>query len=199
MFVVNLGGHHFVMDHTLECIKEIPDFISEDDINILINYIDANKNNNKKFRKSNRRDRWDSQPPENHDIKEHAEIIHILKKYYEKFIDEALSFYSIKEEIFPYAIWISVMGPQTMLGPHPDNHKGAEAISLSGVIYLNDNFSGGELCFPELSYCYKPKRGSLVIFPSPYIHEIKEIISGFRYAIPVWGTKTKNKSRLSFD
>ena len=60
---------------------------------------------------------------------------------------------------------------------------------FSMLIYLNDNFTGGELNFPWLNYQYKPVAGDLVIFPSNHIftHESLPIISGKKYALVSWG------------
>ncbi len=59
---------------------------------------------------------------------------------------------------------------------------------LSVVYFLNDNFIGGELVFPELDLIIKPEAGTLVCFPSDhyYIHGVNPVISGHRYTIVTW-------------
>jgi predicted 2-oxoglutarate/Fe(II)-dependent dioxygenase YbiX len=59
---------------------------------------------------------------------------------------------------------------------------------LSVVYFLNDNFAGGELVFPELNLTIKPEAGMLVCFPSDhnYIHGVNPVISGRRYTIVTW-------------
>ena len=180
-------------------IKEIDNFISSEDIDLVVGYMNANKGDSSRFRKGVEKDRWDSQCPETYDIKQHAPILNILKKSYYEFVKVSTEFYNLKETYYPYAIWMSILGPGCGLKAHRDNHKGAENIDLSGVIYLNDNFTGGELYFPELDHSYTPKSGSLVIFPSPYIHQINKVISGYRYAIPLWATKNKDGSLLRLE
>ena len=56
---------------------------------------------------------------------------------------------------------------------------------VSGLIYLNEDFEGGELEFPLLNFTYKPKAGDLVLFPSNYIyaHAAKPVTSGTRYCV----------------
>lgn len=60
---------------------------------------------------------------------------------------------------------------------------------FSMLIYLNDDFTGGELNFPWLNYEYRPVAGDLVFFPSNHIfsHESRPIISGNKYALVTWG------------
>jgi hypothetical protein len=50
-------------------------------------------------------------------------------------------------------------------GPHYNT-------TVSIVVYLNDNYEGGELFFPRLDeLTYSPKAGDIAIFPSNYIYE----------------------------
>jgi len=60
---------------------------------------------------------------------------------------------------------------------------------FSMLIYLNDDYVGGELEFKGLNFRYQPKAGDLVIFPSNHIfsHESLPIISGTKYALVTWG------------
>ena len=59
---------------------------------------------------------------------------------------------------------------------------------LSIVYFLNDDFAGGELVFPELDLVIEPAPGTLVCFPSDhnYIHEVKAVTSGHRYTVVTW-------------
>lgn len=59
---------------------------------------------------------------------------------------------------------------------------------VSTVYYLNDDYEGGELCFPQFGIELKPKAGDMVIFPSSYVysHSVNPVISGNRYSIASW-------------
>jgi hypothetical protein len=72
------------------------------------------------------------------------------------------------------------------MGPHVDSHDDDPLKTISVVLYLNDDYEGGEINFPEQKILVKPKSGSIVVFPSkkPYFHESKEIISGTKYMTP---------------
>jgi len=60
---------------------------------------------------------------------------------------------------------------------------------LSMLVYLNDDYEGGELKFSWLNYQYKPVAGDLVFFPSNHVftHESLPIKSGRKYALVSWG------------
>lgn len=77
---------------------------------------------------------------------------------------------------------------------HHDFIQGGDRI-FTLVIYLNDDFEGGELRFPEIHMTYKSKTGSCIIFQN--IDQNKELIpesmhgslpitKGVKYAIPVF-------------
>jgi hypothetical protein len=72
------------------------------------------------------------------------------------------------------------------MGPHFDGQDGNKDLAFSLVTYINDDYEGGEISFPNHNITIKPKAGSLIMFPSqqPYIHEVKPITSGTRYMSP---------------
>lgn len=90
------------------------------------------------------------------------------------------------------------------VGGHYKPHNDAEAIwktpcgktiwkkcadrDLSIIIFLNDNFEGGDLVFPELKIRIKPEPGMLVCFPSNhhYVHSVESVTKGKRYSIVTW-------------
>jgi predicted 2-oxoglutarate/Fe(II)-dependent dioxygenase YbiX len=59
---------------------------------------------------------------------------------------------------------------------------------VSGLLYLNGNFEGGELEFPYLNFTYKPYGGDLLLFPSgvPYMHVAKPVTTGTKYSVVSW-------------
>ena len=59
---------------------------------------------------------------------------------------------------------------------------------LSAICYLNDNFEGGELEFPNFGIKIKPQAGMLLLFPSnyAYAHVAHPVISGSKYALVTW-------------
>lgn len=59
---------------------------------------------------------------------------------------------------------------------------------ISAVVYLNDDYTGGEIEFPNFNVKIKPQAGMLILFPStfPYTHIAHPIINGTKYAIVTW-------------
>ncbi len=59
---------------------------------------------------------------------------------------------------------------------------------ISAIIYLNDDYEGGEIEFPDHLTKVKPKAGTLMIFPSNYAyrHIAHNVTSGTKYAIVTW-------------
>ncbi len=74
------------------------------------------------------------------------------------------------------------------MGKHVDSEDPTDKSHpvVSGVLYLNDDYEGGEIYFPEQNIKIKPSAGSMIMFPSyrPYFHHPLEIISGNKYMVP---------------
>ena len=54
---------------------------------------------------------------------------------------------------------------------------------LTMLIYLNDNFEGGETDFPELQQKFSPKQGSAIFFQHAILHEGCSVTSGVKYIL----------------
>lgn len=53
------------------------------------------------------------------------------------------------------------------------------------LIYLNDDFEGGEIYWPNKGVEFKPQKGALAIHPASceYLHGVREVTKGYRYTI----------------
>lgn len=62
-----------------------------------------------------------------------------------------------------------------------------KAWTHSLVIYLNDDFEGGEIVYPSKNITYKPIKGSAVIHPAgaSHIHKVNPVTKGDRYCVVV--------------
>lgn len=60
--------------------------------------------------------------------------------------------------------------------------------SISAILYLNDDYEGGELEFPYFDLRFKPVGGSIYLFPSnfAYAHIAHPVTNGTKYAIVTW-------------
>lgn len=71
---------------------------------------------------------------------------------------------------------------------HFDSNKPNDIATL---IYLNEDYEGGQIYFPDLDIFIKPQEGDLVCFPDTpdFVHGVKPIKSGTRYTAPRWFTR----------
>lgn len=71
------------------------------------------------------------------------------------------------------------------MGPHCDNYDGHSNLAFSMVTYLNDDYKGGEISFPNHNITLKPEAGSSIMFPAtdPFVHQVFTIESGIRYVM----------------
>ena len=71
------------------------------------------------------------------------------------------------------------MWPHTDGGSPDDPRK----IVFGIAIYLNDDFTGGELIYPDLGLSVTPKAGSMVIHDAHLKHQVFPVVEGERYSI----------------
>jgi len=59
---------------------------------------------------------------------------------------------------------------------------------LSAVLYLNEDYEGGELHFPRQGLKISPSAGEVVLFPSSFAfpHESCDVTRGVKYGVVTW-------------
>jgi hypothetical protein len=86
--------------------------------------------------------------------------------------------------------------PGDDMGKHADE-VGHKEIKFGIVIYINDDFNGGEICYPELNIIHKPKARSLIIHPGNAIHYVNKVLDGpVRYAMTTFVHGTDEKPAI---
>ena len=97
--------------------------------------------------------------------------------------------------------------PGQLQMPHADKelHDGPDAgkpndfpyYDIAGLFYINDDYEGGELYFPNQGIKFKPKAGAAYFFPGDmnYIHGVSQIESGIRYTVPFFWTILSHKEK----
>ena len=85
---------------------------------------------------------------------------------------------------------------------HSDNGDPHPCL-VSMVYYLNDDYEGGELYFPQHNgFEIKPKKGTMLIFSGTIdnMHGIKEVTEGTRYThVTFWSNNISKSSKIAFD
>lgn len=110
-------------------------------------------------------------------------------------------------------VWGRVWSEGDYQSPHSDSEYNNSSLSLdiddsnpnwnsdiprfladySSLVYLNHDYDGGELVFPEYDLSIKAKVGDIITFPTNtmYLHAVNKINSGTRYNILLkWFRKT---------
>jgi Rps23 Pro-64 3,4-dihydroxylase Tpa1-like proline 4-hydroxylase len=100
-----------------------------------------------------------------------------VKKYSDKFING--------RDLYLSEYLVALYEKNAFMKVHRDVESDRETVST--VLYLNDDYTGGELSFPEVDggYTYIPEKYELVYFPTPYQHGVNPVKSGKRYIITI--------------
>ena len=153
----------------------VTNFIAEDDREFLKNYIevlsttndlqDGNANNGRKYNS------------------DYPEIALLAKKYFKKVIEE----YPTSEPIYTHVMGLIKYVEGDWMEVHWDRmDENCDSCVLSSVMYLNDDYYGGEIVFPNLLKQYRPEAGSWISYPSldrRFDHGVNTVTSGVRYAL----------------
>jgi len=87
-----------------------------------------------------------------------------------------------KMEPLRSTITASKLLPNTPMNAHQDITD-SRVDSFIAQLYINDDYDGGELFFPDHSYAYKPKAGDMAYYKMNDMHGVLETKSGLRYTI----------------
>jgi hypothetical protein len=182
-----------ILGNDISLIKTKENFMDDDDHKKMLEFLD-----------------WVSstQPQKRQHIQEEidkvitSEIIEIQDKYNKKIIETATELYGLEfidDDTHLLAATIATPGAITPVhtdiidGLNRQKPKEEEFIDwrnawdgyLSCNIYINDNYSGGQVYFPDRNYQFKPKANSLVMWAGNknFVHGVKDPIDGNRYNV----------------
>jgi len=106
--------------------------------------------------------------------------------------------FEITDEIYPDYLGLVKWENGDYQHPHADgqNENGDHPYdwrNFGCVLYLNDNYEGGEIYFPNQNIKIKPKPNTLVFFPGTleYLHGVKPVTNGVRYTLTSFWTFNK--------
>ena len=73
--------------------------------------------------------------------------------------------------------------------PHPLT---LPQFTIGSLIYINKDYAGGEINFPDYDFKLDPQPGDLILFPCQYMHEVLQVLplegkeKANRYTMPVF-------------
>jgi hypothetical protein len=72
-----------------------------------------------------------------------------------------------------------------ILGEHRDNANASDFNNIYGVVlYLNDDYQGGEIYYSELGLELKPTAGTMVVHAAGILHGVKQVLGdNVRYVL----------------
>lgn len=125
------------------------------------------------------------------------DIFSLIDKYIHKMADAISDKYNVEVSCRPPVLirWL----PGNIQSPHADKQLNDgtpnpfPTYDLNSVIYWNDEFTGGQIYYPQHNVEVSIKPGMAVAHPGDinYLHGVKEITSGERWTTPSFYTITK--------
>ena len=167
-----------INDNDFKGVKVFKNAITNKDCEYLINFL--NKTEDSYGRTESKSLRKISLRPESENIK------NILLMFLEK----AKEVYQEKD-LFISSYMISSYIEGFEMKPHIDTEDERDFNKISIVVYLNNDFLGGDIVFPLLDYTHTPEKGDAVLFLSGLrdnLHGVQRITSGVRYVMPIFIT-----------
>lgn len=84
-------------------------------------------------------------------------------------------------------------GGKWAMNPHHDAVQNPWKYGI--IIYINDNYEGGELVYTNLGIDFKPKSGTIVMHASndDCVHAVKRVTSGTRYTTTFFAGDPEDK------
>ena len=77
-------------------------------------------------------------------------------------------------------ITVSKLRHYSNMYEHVDDNE-IDSNNFICMAYINENFQGGDLRFPELDITYRPKSGDILIYQAKEKHEVLDLLYGDRY------------------
>lgn len=116
-------------------------------------------------------------------------ILDLMQKYAHRVYEYVAENYPEPlKEFDPFKTHIAKFIPGNGMHEHFDSNRPNDIATL---VYLNDDYVGGDIYFPDYNISFKPEPGDLLTFPDNpnFVHGVKAITEGVRYTTPRWFTR----------
>lgn len=137
------------------------------------------------------------------DVAEHdASAATIMGNFQKRATAMLGEFYALTRPLWTDTVQLNIWEQGSCLPPHTDNSNpdgsphSTPWRDFSSIVYLNDDYEGGELYFTAQDRVLKPRRGMLVAFSAGYHHEhgVLKVTRGRRITMPAFYTFDKRKA-----
>jgi hypothetical protein len=155
----------------------IDNFLPNEEYQILSNLVNSDQIDWMKEPWSTERNRRDSLP---------EDCLELFNKIYLTSRLNCMNYYKIEVNNAPDEHVVRKWSKGSKMQPHVDVDA-QKHIHIVCMYYLNDDYDGGEIFFPDYDLKIKPKSNSLIMFPGNenYVHGVLEVSKGFRYTYQV--------------
>lgn len=158
-------------------MKIIENFIDIKDCKSIIDFIDFKDMNNELIIASDKRKIFNK--------KEDVFVADIIKKYLPKIKKE----WGTVQDLKPHIVWCVKYENTIDLPLHTDIiTEECNNDYLSIVVYLNDDYMGGEIVYPRLDKALHPLAGTAIIMDlhdKTYEHSVNAVTNGVKYIMPI--------------
>lgn len=191
-------------DHAAQDFIIDPDFLTEAQCEQLVSLFDEVHG-----RVKNRRigiDFWEGRIVYMEDVAAHdPSAARIMSDFQKRATAKLGQFYDLTAPLWTDTVQLNIWEPGSCLPPHTDNCNpdGSPHPSFwrdfSSIVYLNDDYEGGELYFTAQDRLIRPRRGMLVAFSAGYHHEhgVLRVTGGRRLTMPAFYTFDQARADLS--
>ena len=173
----------------------VEDFLGKDDLASLLHSFSALRGGINDKNLNN--DYWQGRLLFAHEVNAHSQDAGAVMKNFQiaaaRRIEE---FYRLTQPIYADTVQLVLWSEGLHMPAHADNANpdgsahGMAWRNFSSIVYLNDDYDGGELYFTALDMQIKPKAGMLVAFTAGFHHEhaVLKVTRGERITMPAFYT-----------
>ena len=129
-------------------------------------------------------------------LENYPEAAALMRRAQRRITDKLQAFYALNATVFADTVQLVQWRDGMFMPPHADRANpdgsphGMPHRDFASIIYLNDDYAGGELYFTRLDMAVKPTAGMLVAFTGGWHHEhaVLSVRSGLRLTMPAFYT-----------
>jgi hypothetical protein len=130
----------------------------------------------------------------------------IMRRAQYRITERLAEFYELTQPLYADTVQLVQWPEGIFMPPHADraNSDGRAHDfphrDFASLVYLNDDYEGGELYFPRLDLVLRPTRGMMVAFTGDWAHEhgVLKVRKGLRLTMPAFYTFTEDKRDRTF-